>query len=216
MESRRANLRLTEDGGLGGNVDESFTGHRAEDVRLELVRQSAAQQEEWVHDRVVRMLPDADVTAIKIENIADPSKPLMVHYKLDAQRFAQVTGKRMLFQPVAFRRGQAAPFSAAERRYAVEFPYSWKEADRIQIQLPEGYSLDNPTVPSGLNFGPPGQYSIRMTIYNASPASVDVARELTFGNSGMLIFPAESYGALKKAFDEVQVRDRFAVSLKAN
>jgi len=216
IESRRAKLRLTEEGGLTGDVEEGFTGHRAEDVRLELVRQSAAQREEWAHNRVVHMFPDADVTAIKIENVDDPSKPVMVRYHLEAQRFAQVTGKRMLFQPVAFRRGQATPFSASERRYPVEFPYSWKELDSVQIQLPDGYSLDNPTVPSSLNLGSPGGYSIRMTFTNGSPAAVDVSREFTFGNNGMLIFPAGSYGALKKAFDEVQVRDRFALSLKAN
>jgi hypothetical protein len=137
-ENRSSKLKLSPEGTLEGDVEESYTGHRAEEYRSELQRQSPAQQEEWLRDRITRMFPDADVAALKIEDVDDAAKPLRASYHLKAPNFAQVTAKRILFEPNAFRRAQASPFSAAERKNTIDFPYAWQEIDRIAIQLPEG------------------------------------------------------------------------------
>src|SRR5438552_18891581 len=84
------------------------------------------------------MFPDAEVGSIKIENIDDVLKAVRLTYHLDAPFFGQVTGKRILFHPNAFRRSQAARFSASERRYPVEFPFAWNESDQISIELTAG------------------------------------------------------------------------------
>src|SRR5262249_37567935 len=77
-ETRIAKLKLPAQGSLAGDVDEAYTGHRAESYRSQLGGKSAAQAQEWFHDRMVRMFPDADITGIKIENVDDPLKPLQV------------------------------------------------------------------------------------------------------------------------------------------
>ena len=72
-ETRSAVLQLSTDGTLAGDVEESYSGHRGEDYRYQLKDKSPAQREEWLHDRVTRMFPDAEVTAIKIEFADDPT-----------------------------------------------------------------------------------------------------------------------------------------------
>ena len=162
------------------------------------------------------MFPDADVSEIKIENLDDPAKPVTVHYHVDAPRYAQVTGKRILLMPNAFRRGQVSPFSAAQRTNPIEFPYAWKEADNIAIGLPDGFVLDNADVPPGINFGKPGGYEISITVSKGDHPELTYVRTLTFGNEGAVSYAASAYPALKRAFDLIQTRDTHTIALKEN
>ncbi len=212
--NRTAKLELMRDGSIAGNVDETYTGHEAEQYRREIGTMSGAQREQELHDRVTKMFPDAEVNAIKLENVDDSAKPLVAHYHLEAPRFAQVTGKRILLQPNAFRRGQRSPFSAAQRTYPIEFPYGWKEVDNITILLPMGLVLDNADVPSSLNFGKPGGYDVKIQAVKGDRPELRYTRTFSFGNEGAISFDASSYGAVKKAFDTVQVRDTHTISLK--
>jgi hypothetical protein len=216
VESRSAKLKLSDKGSLSGDVHEGYTGYRAEEYRLRLARQSPAQREQYFHDRIVRMFPDAEVTDLKIENIEDAPAPVLVSYHMDAPLFAQITGKRVFFHPSPFRRSQAAIFSASERRYPVQFPFAWKETDQIQIELPAGFELENADNPGSFNFGDPGGYSLSMALRKGTTTELVVNRELTFGAKGSILFPASAYPSLKKVFDEVQLRDSHTLALRGN
>jgi hypothetical protein len=216
VESRIAKLKLSEKGSLSGEVNENYTGYRAEEYRLRLAPQSAAQREQYIHDRIVRMFPDAEVTGLKIENIDDPLQPVRISYQMDAPQFAQITGKRIFFHPNPFRRSQATTFSASERRYPVQFPFAWKETDLIHIELPAGFDLDNADNPGSFTFGDVGGYSLTMQMQKSPTTELVVTRELTFGAKGSISFPTSSYASLKKVFDEVQLRDTHTIALKEN
>jgi hypothetical protein len=214
-EERTAKLKLSSNGSLTGDVEEVFTGHRAEEHRSQLAGKSAAQREEWFHDRIVRMFPDAEVTGLKLENVDDASKPLEIAYHIDAPLFAQVTGKRILFHPNAFRRSQGVRFSASERRYPIQFPSAWKEMDDIRIALPAGFALENAENPGSFDFGA-GGYKLKMTVQDDATRELVVSREFSFGEKGALNFEAGVYPQIKKVFDEVQLRDTHTLSLRAN
>jgi hypothetical protein len=214
-ESRTAMLKLSTDGKLTGTTEENYTGHKAEEYRFELAHKSPAQREEWFHDRILRMFPEAEVTGLKVLNVEDPTKPLQVSYQLEAPQFAEVTGKRILFQPNAFRRAQAALFSASERRSPIQFPFAWKEVDQIHIALPEGFTLDSADSPGGLDFGDPGAYKLEIVVKQDKRELV-TSREFTFGNKGLLEFKANSYPTLKKIFEEIRLRDTHSLALKGN
>ena len=92
VRSRVAHLELSVDGSIEGDVQESYTGHHAEDGRSEIFVKSNAEREEWIKDRVTRMFPDAEVTEIKLENVEDTTHPLQIRYHLEAPAFR--TGHR--------------------------------------------------------------------------------------------------------------------------
>jgi len=211
VEDRTARLKLSTDGTLEGDVEESYSGHRAEDLRDDLEGKNTEQREEWLHERVLRLFPDAGLTAVQFANIDDAGRALQIRYHLSAPRFAQGTSKRILFQPVAFRRAIASPFTASERKFPVEFPYGYKEIDRLTIQLPDGFVLDNPETPASINLGELGGYKLSVSIQNRE---LKIARELMFGAKGFLFFAAKNYPAVKKVFDEIHTRDRYGLSLR--
>lgn len=215
-DRRTGRLQLSAAGSLEGDVEESYTGFRGEDLRDQINTKSPPQREDWFRDRIVRLFPDAEVTGLVIQNVDDPGKALVVRYHLAAPRFAQVTGKRVLFQPIVFRRAQGSPFSASERHFGIQFPYAWKESDEVHIRLPEGFELDNADSPGSLNLGDPGAYQLRMQVTKGTNPELQVFRDFVFGNRGILFFPPTAYPALKGAFDTIQVRDAHTISLKGN
>ena len=211
-EKRVAHLKLSADGTLEGDIDETTSGHRAEEARV-LARARSAQKEESLHDRLVRMFPEAEVTDLRIENYDNAARPITIHYHLKAPLYAGSTGKRLLFQPIPFQRGISSIFSESDRKLPIEFPYAWKEIDEIHIQLPEGYTLDNAESPGSLTFGEPGGYVLTMAVTRDSRPELITKREFTFGSGGHLLFPIQSYPSLKKVFDEVHLRDSHTLSL---
>jgi hypothetical protein len=141
----------------------------------------------------------------------------VVRYHFKAPRFAQVTGKRLLFHAMPFRRGQLSPFSATTRRLPVEFPNAWKEVDETHILVPEGFTLDNAANPGSVDFGKSGSYMVKMIITTPKDppgrTELTVTRDLTFGSNGRLDFPVANYQALKNIFNDMQVRDGHIMSL---
>jgi hypothetical protein len=217
IDEHLGHFKLSPEGTLSGDASERYTGHRAAEYRGELAERSPAQQEEFFRDRLAHVFPRGDFTDLKIENANDAEKPLRITYHLNAPGFAQVTGKRTLFQPNAYRRAQNTPFTASERKSIVQFPYAWKEVDRIRIDFPDGYDLENADNPGSLKLGNLGAYNLDMVLTKTGPArSLNTIREFTFGGSGNLYFDVGNYPALKKVFDEIRVRDTHSISIKAN
>jgi len=150
--------------------------------------------------------------AIKIEFADDPTHPLHATYHLDAPRYAQVTGKRLLFQTSPFHRSIASPFSSSERRAAVEFPYAWKESDQVIFKLPAHWALDNSDSPGRLELGQPGYYEGALSITKNN--ELISKRELVFGREGNLYYQPNVYPQIKKVFDQIQLRDQHSIALK--
>jgi hypothetical protein len=215
-EMRTGTLKLSPKGTLSGDVTEGYSGHRAADYRSHLAGKSPAQRETYFHDRIIQMFPDSEITNLKIENIDDATHPLLISYHLDAPLFAQVTGKRILFEPNAFRRADAVLLSATERRYPIEFPYAWFEQDNLRIELPKGFSLENAEQPGDFSFGDAGEYKLSMKLQDGPATQLLISRELTFGAKGLIYFKAAVYPKLKGIFEEVRLRDTHSLSLREN
>jgi hypothetical protein len=209
---RTAKFTLAEDGSIGGDVDLQYSGHSAQDRRYELEGESDARRLERYKDELNKTYPDAEITDIKIENASDPEKPLLLHYHLKAEGYAQRTGKRLLLPPFFFQRGAAPVFSASERKYPVFFPYAWKEHDSVTFELPAGFALDNAEAPASLDFGAPGAYNVRLMTKGTKELISE--RDLTFGKNGTIAFNVEAYPQLKRIFDEIHRRDDHTISLK--
>jgi hypothetical protein len=210
VTSRKGRMSLSEDGTLEGDLDQSWTGHAAESLRGTLEGEAAERQQEDAKERILKVYPQAEVTAIRVENAEAPEQPLKVSYHIRIPNYAGKTGKRILFQPLFFQRGDEPMFSSSDRRYDVVFPYAWQEKDAVGIKLPAGFNLERPENPGSINFGAPGNYSLGMAVHDGR---LLCERDLTFGKNGIILVPHGMYPQLKRIFDEVHRRDGVTLSL---
>lgn len=208
---RAARLRLLPDGAIEGSVTAEFTGHEAYRQRRRLEGLTGERLTDEVREQILAQFPGAEVTEIAVEHHDDPESPLKLRYSLRMAGYAQRTGRRLLFQPLIFQRTSTPLFPASERRHVLQFRHAWSEQDTITITWPEGFELDAPENPGGMEFGKPGFYGLKM---EATPdRELIVRREFVFGREGLLYYPLQSYPALKRGFDEIHRRDHTSLSL---
>ena len=148
-----AKLRLSDDGTLEGDVRVEYYGHLAVDRKDRNDDDSPARREETLRDSLKSRMSTAELFNIAIENVTDPAKPFIYSYHIRVQGYAQRTGKRLFLQPAFFQHGLGPLFSASSRTHAVYFHYPWSEEDDVEIDLPEGFSLESPDAPA--SFGSP-------------------------------------------------------------
>jgi hypothetical protein len=213
VTKRRAHLKLSEDGTLEGDITVEYTGHSAFERKEDMDEESDSQREENVKTELKGQMSGAEITNIKIENVTDHVKPLLISYHIDFPGYAQRTGKRLFLQPAFFQRGIGPLFASTARKYPVYFHYGWTEDDVVEIEVPEGYVTDNADAPSPLISKPITEYKPSLAISNDKKLLV-YKRSFYFGGGNMVLFPVTSYTQLKTFFDIVHKEDNHSIALK--
>jgi hypothetical protein len=211
VTSQKGAFKVDEDGTLEGEVTMTFTGHQAARRRRARELESPAQREEHVREVVQSRYAGAEVSAMKVENVEDPEKPLAYSYRVKVPGYAQRTGKRLFVPMNYFERGEAPPFTSSERKHPVVFDYSYTEEDHVTMSFPQDFSVESPAAPAPLRRGSIGNYEVTL---KTGPAELTLERRLVFGNGGPLRFGLETYPALKKAFEVIRDRDQTALVLR--
>jgi len=210
---RRAKLKLTEDGTLEGEVRVEFTGHSAIIRKETLDAMSESERETDLKGDLKDQISSAEITNIKIENVTDHEKPLIYSYDIRVPGYAQRTGKRLFVQPAFFQYGLKPLFSSATRKHAIYFHYPWSEDDQVDIQVPAGYALDNADAPAPFGSGKISEYKPSLAITSDGKTLV-YKRTFFFGGGASVLFPVETYQAMKAYFDQLHKQDSHSIALK--
>jgi hypothetical protein len=158
-------------------------------------------------------ISSAEITNIKIENVTDHEKPLIYSYDIRVPGYAQRTGKRLFVQPAFFQYGLKPLFSSATRKHAIYFHYPWSEDDQVDIQVPAGYALDNADAPAPFGSGKISEYKPSLAITSDGKTLV-YKRTFFFGGGASVLFPVETYQAMKAYFDQLHKQDSHSIALK--
>jgi Domain of Unknown Function with PDB structure (DUF3857)/Transglutaminase-like superfamily len=203
-------FKLGADGVLEGMVRIEYQGHagiREKELYDDL---AVAGREDQVRSDVRDRIPTAELSAIHVVNADNPDLPFVVEYGMRVPDFAQVTGKRLFFEPSVFHKGERAWFTDDRRTYPVDFRHTWSEYDSVLIQLPDGYELDHGESPANHTIGDFGSYSIRIGLANQGRLLI-YRRAFEFNR---VRFPREDYDALRSNFDTVHERDAFQLAIR--
>jgi hypothetical protein len=138
---RSATLSLTAEGGLKGNVVESWFGDLAKDHRLRLSAEDATRQQESVDRVISRDVMAASLTDLKIQNLAALDKDLTTSFDLSAEHFASSVGPLLMVRPRVFG-SYALPVDHKKRNVSIDLGATMQATDSFDIQLPDGYTVD--------------------------------------------------------------------------
>ncbi len=210
---RRAKLKLTEDGTLEGEVRVEYSGHSAIGRKEALDAMSESEREADLKDDLKDQMSAAEITNVKIENVTDHVKPLIYSYNVRVPGYAQRTGKRLFIQPAFFQYGLKPLFASASRKHAIYFHYPWSEDDQVHIEVPAGYALDNADAPAPFGSGKISEYKPSLAITSDGKTLV-YKRTFFFGGGASVLFPVETYPAMKAYFDQLHKQDSHSIALK--
>jgi hypothetical protein len=210
---RDAKLKLSEDGTIEGDIKIEFTGHSAMVRKEDMDDESETEREEGVRNEIKAQMSAAEVSDIKIENVSDHVKPLVVSYRVRFPGYAQRTGKRLFLQPAFFQHGRGAMFATGNRKYPIYFHYPWSEKDQVEFELPKGYALDNADAPAPFTATGISEYTPSLAASTDGTLLI-YKRSFYFGNGGAVLYPVEAYSQLKTFFDTLHKQDSHSVALK--
>ena len=164
LQKRTAKLHLTEDGTLEGDVRIEYSGHLADERKEYNDDDSPNQREDTLRNAIKSRIGSAELSGIRIENITDPVKPFVYSFHIKVPGYAQRTGKRLFLQPAFFQRGDGPEFGTSDRKYDLYFHYPWSEDDTVEIDLPEGFALDNADRPEPFNVSNVSKYDVNIGV----------------------------------------------------
>lgn len=216
LAKRTGKFKLLEDGTLEGDVQIEYTGHLGYEYKTSNYENSANKREDDLKEEIKTQMSTAEISGINVENVSDPQKPFTYKYKVKIPNYAQKTGKRLFLQPGFFEYGKSPVFSTADRKYDIYFHYPWSEQDKIEIELPKSFALDNAESPSPVaDKQGIGSLDVRMRIDKATNTLI-YERKFYFGGGESNLFQAKYYTALKNMFDMFHKADTHTVTLKQN
>lgn len=138
---RSATLQLTADGSLKGKVTVQRFGDLAEDGRYIFSHEDGNKQQEYADRTVSHDLMAASVTGLKVENVTSLDKDLTTSFDLSADHFASSVGPLIMLRPRVFG-SYTLPVDHKPRKIAINLRHTMQGTDSFDIQLPEGYTVD--------------------------------------------------------------------------
>ena len=141
---RNAEMALDKGGNLTGTITVKFEGGEALEHRLDELDTDEAGKKKDLEDELQGWLPTGAIIKLtKSEGWETSDGPLTATFSVDMPGYASAAGKRFLVPAYLFQAKQMDAFKHVDRKYPVYFPYAFGEVDRVNIKLPDGYTLEN-------------------------------------------------------------------------
>ena len=149
---RTASFQLNADGSLTGAVTDKRIGDLAEDRRYVFSHEDAKKQQEYMDRTIGHDFTGASMTGLKVENVEALNKDLTTQYELEASHFASVTGPLLMVRPRVLGSYELA-VDHKRRDVAIDLEETMQGVDDFDIELPDGYVVDELPDPVKADFG---------------------------------------------------------------
>jgi len=206
---RTAKLTLDENGGLRGDVRETYLGDAAAGQRWSLrTAQQAVDQIKPIESMLTHSLSTFGIEKATVGNLGAIDKPLVWNYSLEVDRYAKNAGDLVLVRPRVFGSWSSAMLETKEaRQHPVEFDAPLRQTDVFEITLPAGYSADElpPAVNEDIGF---------VSYRSVTELAGNVLRYTRTLEVKELSLPVTKADALKHFFRVIENDERMSAVLK--
>jgi hypothetical protein len=149
---RKASFELSADGSLKGSVTDKRYGDLAEHRRKVFSSEDGEKQQEYMDRTISHDFAAASLTALKVENVDALNKDLTTTFDLQASHFASATGPLLMVRPRVLG-SYALDVDHKTRDVAIDLEETMQGTDEYDIELPEGYVVDELPDPVKADFG---------------------------------------------------------------
>jgi hypothetical protein len=134
---------------IKGKVQSRFTENLAKEIRKNHFN---IKNEESVK-KIKQGKGDTDISNLTIDNITTLYKPVNVVYDFVNKDALEIVNDKLLVYPILFLVDKENKFIAEDRKYPVDFKYPFKNRYMINIEIPEGYTIESKPENTSFTFG---------------------------------------------------------------
>lgn len=204
---RNAKLKLSPDGSLSGEVEETLSGFQAMSQRMYLQRESGTDKKKLIEHFLGSSINDFQIESFDIVNNEDIEKDLVLRYKFSAEHYARNAGPLLLLRPRIVGEFAGSWDTSKPRQYAYEFPAPFLNSDQVEITLPEGFKVDEVPDPIKAAF-PFAEYTSK------TEAAGNVLKYTRAYKVETTLVPVDNLEKLKKLFTDITADERNQAVLK--
>ena len=141
---RKAELKMSDDGTLSGNVRMTFSGLEALWRRIEERNEDEAARKQFMEDQLREYVPvGIDVELTNKPDWTSSAPTLVAVYDLKVQGWATAAGHRALLPVGLFSASEKRVFAHAERVHPIYFRFPYQKKDDVTIELPLNWKVTN-------------------------------------------------------------------------
>ena len=195
-----ANIKLNDDDELTGDVSIVARGTAASDLRETLYEEmkEGGEEDEESEDEEESLedLKVGEVSNVQVNNAEDPAKSLETTYDFVTDNNIDFIGNKIFLNPVLIKFIEENPFKLEQRIYPVEFAVPMSNTYIFNIEIPEGYEVEE--LPARKNLALPekgGRYTY-LSAVQGNTVQVMIRLSLT-----KTTYAPQEYGALRELFN---------------
>ncbi|MFA8451966.1 MAG: DUF3857 domain-containing protein [Bacteroidales bacterium] len=134
-----AKMNLSEDGVISGNMKLAFNGSAALNFRNKM--------EGLSEDEIIKNLSDdyesVNIESVDIQNLKETEKSITTSLDIEMEEETDMGNDLIYLNPILFDRTESNPFTLEERKYPVDYGYPIDRTYMLELNLPEGYTLES-------------------------------------------------------------------------
>jgi hypothetical protein len=136
-----------------------------------------------------------EVTSYSRQNEKDLKLPVMETYSFTGSNLCEIIGDKIYISPMLFLSGTKNPFQQEVREYPVDYGFPFTEKNTINIQIPDGYAIENVPAPAVITMQDDlGSFTF-ITNVLGSQIQISIINQVN-----KAIIPSEYYSMLKNYY----------------
>lgn len=200
------NLAIKEDMSLSGNLSLKAMNYGALNFRKEY--KSEESQEDYIVELEER-LDGINIEEFNVRNLDSLHKPIVITSAINTSNGVHKMNNLMFFSPKVIGRMEENIFKQEERVYPIDYNYPIKEQYMFNIQLPEGYEVDE--LPKPLVMSLPENKGRYVYVVKAVGNTLQLNCQFTINET---IIPGGSYPEIKKFYELIVAKEAEQIVIK--
>lgn len=162
-------FNLDENGSIYGYVNIKYTGFQALKFKHEYKNFSDTSKiESFFKNRYFSTIEDISLDSIKVKDIRLINEPTEIKMKFRIENYATVSDDRIYINPLFFNVYKNNPFKNEERRFPIDFEYTFSDKITIVMEVPEDYEVEEKLNPVQFSTPDKNLKFRKLTQYNPS------------------------------------------------
>jgi hypothetical protein len=190
------NLIINENGQLSGTVEMASTGYNAVKGRIQIEKEGA---EKYVNVLLKDILVDGKLESQHFENTNKlDEKPLKGVFKIQTNAFVTKTDSFMYVSPMLFWAQKENLFKNPERKFDIDFGYTWDQSYILNLKIPDGYKVE--TMPKSIKINAEDQSFLFTYVTEVVDKQLKINVKWSIKKT---IFRASDYAILRNGYEAI-------------
>lgn len=200
-------MQLESDGTLKGSLTYSYRGYQTYFFRQDL---GEKPPQDFYRDWVREYYPEATVTNTRIIESEGPGSVVKAQMNLRLPEVVNMTDSLVLVYPILFPLWNENPLQASSRDFPVDLPFSFREEQYLQLDIPADYVLKE--VPQPLEIALPDEGGkLKFLVSRTQERQLQIILDLQINR---LQFAPGEYPDIKAFFDRFMEKQEGRIVLQ--